>query len=784
MAKTDKQDIPSPIGENSPRIDAREKVTGAAIYADDFQFGNSLLHARIKRSPHPHALIKKIDTTKASALPGVKAVVTGEDFPGYIGLYLRDRYIFCRGRVRYVGDPVAGVAAISEEIAEKALELIEVEYEILEPVLDPEFGASPKAPLLHPDLGQYAVVNFIFPQAGTNISNHFKIRKGDVDSAWEKCAAIIERKYRIPQIQHVPIEPHVATAKVDETGEITLWVSSQSPFAQRNLIAESMGISQSKVRVIAPYVGGGFGSKAGVSMEALVVAIATKVKGHPVKLLLTREEEFYTAFVRQGLVAYFKMGCDENGRLLAMENKFYWDGGAYTEYGVNITRASGYSSSGPYEVPNVRTDSHCVYTNHPVTGPMRGFGMPEMHAGLEQCIDELALKIGMDAVEFRKLNCLKTGSTLVTGSKMHATGLSDCIKKTAEAISWGTKAPPSAPNKRRGKGLALMWKAPAMPPNAGSSAWVELAEDGTVNVGLGGQELGQGVFTVMAQIAAGALGVPYESVRIATPVDTRYSPYEWQTVASRLTWSMGNAVANAAKDAKRQILDTVAEAWEETPEDLNIVNGVVISYKSEREIPLKNLVVYGLPKPGDQGWRGGPVVGRGKFMPAYVTGLDPETGQGERAVVHYTTGAQAVELEVDLDTGRIEIIKGVSTFDVGKAINPEMVKAQMEGGFVQGMSSALFEILQLKDGFVRNPSFVDYRIATSADTPRELQAYIVEVPQDDGPWGARGIGEHSMVPTIPAIANAIYDAVGVRLEGPPFTAEKVYLAMLDAGIVK
>jgi CO/xanthine dehydrogenase Mo-binding subunit len=784
MARNDTQTIPSPIGENAPRIDAREKVTGAAIYADDIQFGNSLLHARIKRSPHPHAFIKKVDTTKARALPGVKAVVTGKDFPGYIGLYLQDRYIFCRDRVRYVGDPVAGVAAVSEEIAQKALDLIEVEYEVLEPVLDPEFGASSKATVIHPDLGQYVVANFIFPQPGTNISNHFKIRKGDVDSAWDKCAAIIERKYRIPHIQHVPIEPHVATAKVDETGEITLWGSSQSPFAQRNLIAQSMGISQSKMRVIAPLVGGGFGSKAGVSMEALVVAIATKVKGHPVKLLLTREEEFFTAFVRQGLVAYFKMGCDEKGRLLAMENKFYWDGGAYTEYGVNVTRASGYSSSGPYEVPNIKTDSYCVYTNHPVGGPMRGFGMPEMHAGLEQSIDELALQIGMDAVEFRKLNCLKTGSTLVTGSKMHPTGLPICIEKTAEAIGWGKKAPPSAPNKRRGKGLALMWKAPAMPPNAGSSAWVELAEDGTVNVGVGGQELGQGVFTVMAQMAAGALGVPYESVRIATPVDTRYSPYEWQTVASRLTWSMGNAVVNAAKDAKRQILATVAEAWEEPPEDLDIVNGVVISFKSEKEIPLKNLVIYGLPKPGGQGWMGGPVVGRGNFMPTYVTGLDAETGQGERAVVHYTTGAQAVELEVDLDTGRIEIIKGVSAFDVGKAINPEMVKAQMEGGFVQGMSSALFESLQLKDGVVRSPSFVDYRIATSADTPRELQAYIVEVPQDDGPWGARGIGEHSMVPTIPAIANAIYDAVGVRLEGPPFTAEKVYLAMLDAGIVK
>ena len=327
--------------------------------------------------------------TKARALPGVKAVVTGEDFPGYIGLYLQDRYIFCRDRVRYVGDPVVGVAAVSEEIAEKALDLIEVEYEVLEPVLDPEFGATPKAPVLHPDLGQYVVANFIFPKPGTNISNHFKIRKGDVDSAWEKCAAIVERKYRIPHIQHVPIEPHVAIAKVDESGEITLWGSSQSPFAQRNLIAQSLGISQSKMRVIAPYVGGGFGCKAGVSMESLAVAIATKVKGHPVKLLLTREEEFFTAFVRQGLVSYFKMGCDEKGQLLAMENKFYWDGGAYTEYGVNITRASGYSSSGPYEVPNVKTDSYCIYTNHPVGGAMRGFGMPEMHAGLEQCIDEL-----------------------------------------------------------------------------------------------------------------------------------------------------------------------------------------------------------------------------------------------------------------------------------------------------------------------------------------------------------------------------------------------------------
>ncbi|MCJ7433974.1 MAG: xanthine dehydrogenase family protein molybdopterin-binding subunit [Anaerolineales bacterium] len=783
MAK-DTQNFTSPIGENTPRIDAHDKVTGTALYADDIQFGNALLYARIKRSPHPHALIKKINTERARALPGVRAVVTGEDFPGYIGLYLQDRFIFCRDRVRFVGDPVVGVAAVSEEIAEKALDLIDVEYEVLEPVLDPEFGASPEAPVIHPDLGNYVVVNFITPKPGTNVSNHFKIRKGDVDKAWGQCTAIIERKYRIPHIQHVPLEPHIAIAKVDTSGEITLWDSSQSPFAQRDLIAQSLGINQSAMRVIAPLVGGGFGGKAGVSMEALAVAIATKTKGHPVKLLLTREEEFFTAFVRQGLVAYFKMGCDKDGKLLAMHNTFYWDGGAYTEYGVNITRAAGYSSTGPYEVPNVKTDSYCIYTNHPVGGPMRGFGMPEMHAGLEQCIDELALQIGMDAVEFRRRNCLTGGSILATGGKMHPTGVSQCLEKTALAIGWGKKASPSAPNKRRGKGIAIMWKAPAMPPNAGSSAWIELSEDGMVTLGIGCQDIGQGSFTVAAQMAAAAFGVPFTSVRLATPVDTRYSPYEWQTVASRITWSTGNAIINAAKDARHQVLDLVSQAWEEPVDDLDIVNGTVISFKTEKEIPLKKLVVYGLPRPDGKGWMGGPIIGRGNFMPTNITGLDAETGQGEQAVVHFTTGAQAVELEVDLDTGQIDILKAVAAFDVGKAINPDMVRAQMEGGLVQGISSALFECLQLKNGVVQNPSFVDYRIATAADVPPEMQSIIVEVPQADGPWGARGIGEHSMVPTIPAIANAIYDAIGLRFDGPPFTAEKVYLAMLDAGIVK
>jgi CO/xanthine dehydrogenase Mo-binding subunit len=774
---------PRPIGQDSPRVDASQKVTGSALFTDDIQFGPGLLHGRIVRSPLPHAVIKSIDTSQAEALPGVRAVVTGGAFPGYLGLYLQDRHIFCRDRVRYVGDPVAGVVATTEDIAEKALELVKVEYEELAPVLDPVEGASDDAPLIHPDLGDYKVANFIFPKPGTNISNHFKIRKGDTEKAWPKCGAVIERTYRIPHVQHVPLETHTAVARADQDGSVTLWSSTQSPFAQRNLIAQALGKSQSDVRVVGHYVGGGFGAKAGVTMEALVVAMALAVEGQPVRLTLTREEEFYTTFVRQGLVCKIKLGCDDEGRLLAMENQFYWDGGAYTEYGVNVTRASGYSSTGPYEVPNVKTDSYCVYTNHPVGGPFRGFGMPEMHAGIEQCIDELALEIGMDSVAFRRINCLKGGSILVTGSRMHPTGLPQCLDKAAEAIGWGHKSEPSGPNKRRGKGLALMWKAPAMPPNAGSSAWVEFREDGSVNVGLGGQEIGQGTFTVMAQMAAAALGVPFEWVHIASPVDTKYSPYEWQTVASRLTWSMGNAVVNAASDAKHQILDLVAQAWDEDPKDLDIVDGEVISYKSEEAKSLKDLAIYGLPKEGDSGWMGGPVVGRGSFMPTYVTGLDPETGQGERAVVHYTTGAQAVEVEVDLETGRVDVLRAAAAFDMGKAINPELVRSQMEGGLVQGMSTALFEGLKLEGGVVRNPSFVDYRIATTSDTPDHIETIIVEVPQDDGPYGARGIGEHPMVPTIPAIANAIANAIGVRVSEPPFTSEKVFLALRKSGLV-
>jgi len=769
--------ISDPVGQSVPRVDAYDKITGAALFTDDLQFGPGLYYGRLVRSPYAHALIRSIDVSKALEMPGVKAVVTGEDVPARIGLYLVDRPIFARDRVRYVGDPVAGVIAISEDIAEEAAQLVVVEYEELPAVFDPVKAAQPDAPLLHPDLGEYKVANFIFPEPGTNISEHFKLRKGDVESAWPRCAAIVEDAFRLPHIQHVPLEPHVAVALWEPSGQVTLWTSSQSPFAQRDLIAQSLGIPHGNLRVVSPYVGGGFGGKAGVSMEVYAVAMARVVKGHPVKLRMTREEEFIGTTVRQVLVAHTKIGCDAEGNLLAMETEYYFGGGAYNDYGVNIARAAGYSCTGPYNIPNVKGDSYCVYTNMPIGSAMRGFGMPEIHWGIEQIMDQLAEKIGMDPAEFRRRNCVKTGDTILTGMKMPAIDLVACIDKVTEAINWGKKEQPSAPHKKRGKGIAIMWKAPAMPPNPGSSAIVRFNEDATINVEIGAQELGQGAFTVAAQIAAQALGVPYEWVRVSAPVDTRYSPYEWQTVASRITWSMGNAVKAAADDARQQILALVAEHWDEDPDNLDIKDGVVISYKSEREQPLKGMVIYGLPNENFEGWKGGPIVGHGKFMPTYVTNLDPETGQGTRAVVHYTVGAQAVDLEVDTETGQVEILKIASAYDVGKAINPDLVLAQIEGGAVHGMSSA-FEALKFDErGRPLNPSLVDYRIMSAVDAPQEIHGDIVETPLEDGPWGARGVGEHVMVQTAPAIANAINDAIGIRFSDLPLSAEKIFLAL-------
>lgn len=780
---TSEKQLINPIGASLARYDVYEKVTGSALYVNDLQFGKKLLFVRAVRSPYPHALIKRIDTSKAENLPGVKAIITGKDFPERTGHYPRDKSILATDRVRFVGEPIAAVAAVSEEIAMKAIALVEVDYEPLEAVFDVEFSASVKAPLIHPQLGEYGESDVFFPKPGTNIVNHFKLRHGDCKEAWERCEYIVEKTFTLPPIQHVPLEPHGAVAKMEENGKVTLWSSTQSPFAQRGLIADALQIPHSDVRVIAHAVGGGFGSKSLVFMESIAAALATKCKGWAVKFITTREEEFFTITVRQGTVAHIKVGCDKDGNILALKNVIYFDVGAYACAGLNVSNVGGLSGSGPYNIPNVEIDSFGVYTNHPMGGAYRGYGMAEVHTGLNLAINELAVKAGFDPVFFLKKNAVSEGDQLANGMIMHANGIQQCIEKVANSIKFDQKEEPTSPDRLRGKGITILWKAPTMPPNASSSATVQFAEDGHITLGVGGMDIGQGMLTVLAQIAAGALGVEYENVHIAEPINTNYSPYDWTTGASRLTWSLGNAVRAAALDARRQILDIMAGFWNESPEDLDIVNGVIISHKSGREKLLSEMVIAGVRKPNDQGWLGGPIIGRGSFMPKYITSLDPETGQGKRPVVHYTVGCEGIDIEIEKNTGRIHVIKAAAAYDVGKAINPRLVQTQIEGGFVQGLSSAMFEEMRLRQGVMTNPSLMDYRIANIADINFPFEAMYVEVPQDDGPWGARGVGEQPMVPTISDLGNAIHAATGICLESAPFSAEKIYLGMLDAGLI-
>lgn len=767
------------IGRPSTRIDGLEKIAGTAEYIDDIGFGPNLLYAAIIESPHAHAKIKKIDTSKAEALAGVVRVVTGKDFPHKFGLYMQDRYIFAQDRVRFIGEQVAAVIARDPRVAKRAAKLVEVDYEELPLVLSVDDALGKDPCLIHPELGSYGHVPWFFPQGGTNIAHIRKVRKGDVDAAFEDADLILEDTYTLPRYVHCSIEYHGVVGLCDHAGRLTVWASSQAPHALRHIFAAAlapMGFAHKDIRVIAPCVGGGFGGKAGVTMEILGAALAIAMRGNPVKVVWSREQEFYNTYQRQGVRARIKLGVKKDGTIGALEHEIFWDAGAYVEYGANVVNAAGLSATGPYRIPNVRIDSVCVYTNLPPSGAYRGFGYSEILFGLESHMDRLAGKLGMDPVEFRKINAIREGDALPYGGEMNPCGLHEAIDRVAKEIEWGRKEISDDPNKEIGKGFSLFWKAPAMPPNASSSAFIKFNEDASIDILASGMELGQGFQTVMAQIAAEVLSVPPEKIRVEAP-DTARSPYEWQTVASHITWSCGNAVKRAAEDAREQIFDLVERALNKKRDSLYLEDECVKS-KDDAEfvLPLKDFVINGIAMK-DGTYRGGPITGRGMFMPEFASALsDPGTSQGGHPNVHYTVGAAATKLEVDRETGRMKVLKGVLAVDAGKAINPDLVRGQVIGGMLQGYATVLYEDIRFDDkGRLLNPNFTDYKIPTSMDVPDEIVPIIVETPQPDGPFGARGLGEHTMLPCAPMIANAIDDALGLRIKSMPITAEKIVL---------
>lgn len=772
------------IGVSVPRVDGVKKVTGAAKYVGDMKWPR-MLYAKCVKSPYAHAKIVSIDVSAAKALKGVHDVITGDYYTKRGGLYLEDKNFLAVNTVKFCGEPVVAIAAETPEIAEAACELVKVEYEPLPVINNPMEGMAKDAVLIHPELHTYKVVPIFHPQAHTNISHHHIIRKGDADAAFKYAEEhpdeyyITEHEYHVPHVQHTPIENHIAVAQYEPDGKCTVWASCQSPYAVRQALSATFDIPLNKMRIISPYVGGGFGAKAGTTIEGIIIPLAMHSKGRPVMMEYTREEEFVNSYVRQGLYTKIKTAVRKSdGKFLAVQNNFYWDGGAYTEYGVNIVKASGFASTGPYEFDNVKTDAYCVYTNNPVGGPYRGFGMCEIHFGIEQNIDEVAKEIGMDPIEIRRVNGLAPGKSTGTGEIMKSCGFLEALDQVAEAIQYDKPCEaPSGPHKIRGKGIAGGWKSPSQPTNAGSAAIIRMNEDGTFFLMTSGHDIGQGSDTALTQIAAEVLCCDPSKFTIRTG-DTDHTPYEWQTVASRITYCAGNAIKLAAEDLKEKLLDLAQIKLGYIKRELYLEDGWIINRNHpESRMPMSDLAL-GLAFEDGSGY-GGPAIGVGTFTLPNNINYDPATGYSPKPAAFWTTAAAGAEVEIDTETGVIEVKKMVESCDPGHIVNPELYKAQVEGGMMQALGTVLYEELKLKDGKVLNKSFVDYKIPTIDNTPETFIAMGVEHPEETGPYGARGIGEPAMVPGAPAIANAIFNATGCRFTEMPITPERMLKALQE-----
>lgn len=756
-----------------------EKAAGTLQYADDLRFGSELLHARVVHSTVTHGEILSIDTSEALAMPGVVKVVTGKDFNYCFGLYLMDRTPMAITHARYIGDPVALVVAETEEVAEEAVHKVKVEYKELPAVLDPVQAARDNSVLVHPNLGSYEKVDFLNPQPGTNIGNWFKIRRGDVDKAFAEAATVVEEIVSCPQIAHGFLETYCCICQEDpSTGNLTIWSSAQSAFAVRDILAKGLGYPLHKIRVIAPPIGGGFGGKAGMTIEALCLAAAMNgdLKGRPVKLFIPREESLTTCGVRQGYVSRIALAIDSEGLIQGIKNTFYFDSGISAEYGSNPVRSAGYTSTGCYYIPNVWTDSYAVYTNKPYGTAYRGFGLPELMGAMEVVVDIAAEKIGMDPVEFRLKNLLRPGLPTCTGMMMHKHALEKIIKRVSGSVKLGGKEPARRKGWRRGKGMALAIKAPAIPADSSSSAIVKILGDGTVEVLAASMDMGQGAYTAYAQMVSEELGIPVDRIRCHFP-DTKSHPYDWQTVASRSCWIMGTAVKRAAVEAREKLLALYAEYWEVQPSELSIENGIVSCASKGLSEPIDTKIQNGFPMP-DGLLKGGPIIGSGSWTPPDIVYPDQETGQSPKSVVHFTVGAIALDIEIDPATGEVVVDKVSAGYDVGKAISPPNVRGQIEGGTVQGISAGLMEgMFYDEKGKLLTPDFTDYKIATSLETPDETDYFWEETPEEVSPYGNRGIGEHSMIAPAPALNNAVYNALGIRIHSYPLHRERIYTAI-------
>jgi len=736
------------IGESVPMLDSVARVTGTVEYMVNLRLPDMLV-GKIVRSQAPHAKLLNVDVSNALNVPGVVAILTGKDLGpnAFYGAMMKDQGVVAVDRVRFVGEPVAAIAAESLDAAEEAALLLDIEYEELPAVFDAQEAIEPGAPILHEK----------FPN---NIFKHAKLRHGDLEAAFAEADEIFEYTFTSPVAQQTSLEPHVAAAQWDGD-RLTVWTATQAPFMVRKTLSELFEIPPDAVRVIVPSVGGAYGGKGHIRIEPVVAAMARKTNGRPVKFVLSRAEEFVTVTKHAASIT-LKTGVKRDGTFTARQVTIYWNGGAYADASPGLVPAGMVRSVGPYRVPVVHVDSYGIYTNLPPAGAYRGAMSSQTTWAYESQMDIIARRMGWDPLDFRLKNLLRSGDHFATGEELHDVHFVECLEEAVKWLSSPSPRPSGGPlpkgEGKRGRGYGVMMKSTVAVSK--SQARLKLMDDGTVTLYTSTVEMGQGGHTAMAQITADTLGLPLHAIKIVGP-DTAVTPFDTTTSASRSTSMMGSAVIAACASMKKKLFELSAPFLETPPNELSIEDGYVVAGGVSISFAdvLKRNNLETLEESGE-----------------YSTslGIDPETGQGI-STPHWHQGAGAAEVEVDTETGRVTILRYSAASFAGRVVNPALAKLQNDGNVIFGLGPTLMEEILFDGGQPTNPNLADYAIPSIRDIPAELITTCIESEEGE----MHGIGEMTLPPVAPAVANAIEDAFGVRIKDLPITAEKILRLLKD-----
>jgi CO/xanthine dehydrogenase Mo-binding subunit len=746
--------VGSQVGRSMPRLEGRAKVTGRAEYTHTMRIPG-MLHAKLFRSTVPHGKIGSVDTRAAKNVPGVAHVITIEDvkrlIPNpYYGPAFHDQPILADGKVRFVGEPVAAVLARDPHVAEHAMQLITAEYDELPAVYD-EVEAFTTRTFVHEELkpaGTFTDLKHLQGTRGTNVALDYRLRRGDFEKAYASAEHKFEHEFKTQKVLHVALEPFVTIADY-KTDCVTIHTASQGPSFVRTEIARLFGWPENKVRVKVPYVGSGYGSKLYIKLEALAVALSM-IARRPVKVALTMDETFYQ-ITKHPSTFRIKSGVDSNGRIVARKCEIFWNGGAYADIGPRVTQKAGLTASGPYDIENVAIDSYALYTNATPSGSLRGFGVPQVVWAYESHMDMMARSLNYDPAEFRRVNLLREGRIHATGQILTDAPLDKILNTVLDRIGWSKPFDRGSGIIRRGRGFGIAIKAVTAPTT--SVAVINISADGSTTLYCGTVDMGQGSDTALAQMVGEILNVPAESVKVVQR-DTDVTPYDMGTLGSRSLFHMGHAIQRAALDVQSKIKALRKEVGE--PEGSNLPISALFQKR------------YGM--------QAGNIIGSGAFKPDYVP-PSRETGQTTNVTPFWLISGAGAEVEVDTETGHVQVTKLVSVVDVGKAINPKIVETQISGGALMQLGFTLFEKIHIDGGQITNASLADYKIPGFQDVPIAMENLYIEHEQTNGPFGAKGVGESSMFCISPAIANALDDAIGIRLTELPLNQETIFRAI-------